>query len=381
MNIERTADAASPGDTGLPELDDRRIEEIESALFAEIAHDRRARRVRRGRMWLGGTAAAAIVVVAAFTVPAVIRGMGTATGGAALAPQFESGVGGAQPDTPVQPNDSSGSGTDTGGGSGNGSAAGDGSSREVVATATARVEASDVAAAIARISAAAVERKGYVESMSIGSGGATDGTGTVNTDIAPTAPDAGTTQKPLAAAGSGWITVRVPADQLTALIADLPAIGAVQASAIDRADVSDQAIDLRARVAALQASVQRLTELMAKAGSVSDLLAAESALSDRQAALESAQQELKALEDRVAMSSLSVTVSPTATVTTANPAGFGDGLAAGWSGFVATLNGIVVGIGFLLPWLGVAALAGLVVWGVVALLRAARRRSRPAERP
>ncbi|MBN9185230.1 MAG: hypothetical protein J0I97_07150, partial [Microbacterium sp.] len=74
MNAEgmnRDGTTASPGAHGaLPPLDDRRVEEIERALFAEIDRDRRARRVRRGRIWLGGTAAAAVVVVGALVVPA-----------------------------------------------------------------------------------------------------------------------------------------------------------------------------------------------------------------------------------------------------------------------------------------------------------------------
>ncbi len=64
---------------------------------------------------------------------------------------------------------------------------------------------------------------------------------------------------------------------------------------------------------------------------------------------------------------------PDVETVTADPAGFGDGLAAGWNGLVATLNGIVIAIGFLLPWLAVAAVAALIVWGVVRLVRGRRR--------
>jgi len=56
----------------------------------------------------------------------------------------------------------------------------------------------------------------------------------------------------------------------------------------------------------------------------------------------------------------------------ANPAGFWDGLVAGWNGLVATLNGIVVALGFLLPWIAVLAVAGGLVWGIIALVRRGR---------
>jgi len=72
-------------------------------------------------------------------------------------------------------------------------------------------------------------------------------------------------------------------------------------------------------------------------------------------------------------------VAPHPTIVRANPAGFGDGLAAGWSGFVATVNGLVVAIGFVLPWLAVVVLLAAITWAVVLLARAIRsRRNRAA---
>lgn len=119
--------------------------------------------------------------------------------------------------------------------------------------------------------------------------------------------------------------------------------------------------------------MDRLTALMAQAQNVSDLIAAESALSERQALLESYQQQLAMLEDQVELSSLTVSLAPAVEKVEADPAGFADGLLAGWNGLVATLNGIVIALGFLLPWLLVAAIAALVVWGVVRLVRRRRR--------
>ncbi|WP_135805156.1 DUF4349 domain-containing protein, partial [Salmonella enterica] len=58
----------------------------------------------------------------------------------------------------------------------------------------------------------------------------------------------------------------------------------------------------------------------------------------------------------------------------ADPAGFGDGLRAGWNGLVVSLNALVVAFGFLLPWLAVAAVVVLIVW----LVRRGRRRRKAA---
>ena len=81
------------------------------------------------------------------------------------------------------------------------------------------------------------------------------------------------------------------------------------------------------------------------------------------------------------MSTLSVTLVPDTEPVEADPAGFTDGLAAGWNGLVATLNGIVIALGFLLPWLAVAAVVALIVWGVVRLVRGRRRRRADAAPP
>jgi hypothetical protein len=169
-----------------------------------------------------------------------------------------------------------------------------------------------------------------------------------------------------------WITVRVPSDELAGLIDELSDVGQVTASSIDRQDVTEQTVDLEARIEAAQASVDRLLELLSAATATADLIAAEAALAERQATLESYQQQLESLEGMVQMSALTVTLTPRVETVEANPAGFGDGIAAGWNGLVATLNGIVVALGFLIPWIAVIGVLALLVWGIVRLVRASR---------
>lgn len=368
--------AHTPLDDALPELSDQRIDELEDALFAGIAHDRDTalaqqqdsvrRRTRRHRAIWWTTAAAATVVVAAVAVGPLLgtlglTGSGTNSGAPALplAPdKGEDSAGGGQsiPEAGKP-------GTDTGG---RDVIAGD---RDIIASAQATVRVDDVPAAAQRIGDAATRRGGYVESMSVGDDG-----------VAASGAEGGIVDDtlPYPRASGAWITIRVPADQLTDAIAELSAIGTVESSSINRQDVTSQAVDLRARVDALEASVTRLTELMAKTGSVADLIAAESALAQRQGELESYQQQLKALEDQVALSSLTVSLVAHTEPVAARPAGFADGLLAGWNGLVATANGLVIAIGFLLPWLVVAAVVAVVVWLIV---RGRRRHRRTPEPP
>jgi hypothetical protein len=351
----------------LPELDDERIEEIEHALFARIARDRGSRRARRGRLWMGGAAAAAVVVVAALAAPVIVPMVTGSTGAAGSAVSEEAGS------APVLPDGVAG-GADTQLGDGARDTGADGgaaesqadsvSGRDILTTASATVVVADVGEAATRVGATAEQVGGYVESMSVGQSGQV-------TPADPMVVD-GSYPYPYPAPDGAWVTVRVPADSLDGVIAELRTLGEVTSSSISRQDVTQQTIDLQARIAATQASVDRLTELMSQAGDISDLIAAETALSERQALLESYQQQLETLDDQVAMSTLTVSLTPEAEPVEADPAGFTDGLAAGWNGLVATLNGIVIALGFLLPWILLIAAVGGVVWAIVRLFR--RRR-------
>lgn len=375
MNSQQQGSGPQGASASLPELGSQRIDEIENALFADIARERvmhKGRSARRGRLWLAGGAAAAVIVVAAVIAPSVGSLVSGGAGDESALSPAEQPAGIVEPGV-IQ--DSSGSREAAPrtleGGAADQAVGSDSATtgRDIITTASASVTVGDVEVAARSIGNSAVAHGGYVESMSVGTDGTVypidpmTGGGVYDTSVPyPYTPD------------GAWVTVRVPADQLAGLVEELSDVGDVTATSINRQDVTEQTVDLAARVDATQASVDRLTELMGQAQSVADLLTAESALSERQAMLESYQQQLEMLEGQVAMSTLSVTITPEVEPVTADPAGFGDGLAAGWNGLVATLNGIVVALGFLLPWLMVVAIAGLVVWAIVRLVRSRRQR-------
>lgn len=347
----------------LPELSDETIARIETSVFDAIAEERAPAppadirsRVRR-RRWLTGGGIAAAFVIGVLVTPPILGAVG---GGGSMT--AADGAGGSVAESSAVAPDRSaevapGSIADGSADSAAQTEAADGD-REIIATAHATLQVKSIPDAAAAIAALAEERGGYVETTEIGKAIAVDGT----SEPAPADP------------GYGWISVRVPSTDLAAVIAELEKSGDVLSSSISKQDVTSAAIDLRARVDATKASVQRLTELMAQTGSVSELIEAEVALTDRQAQLESYEQQLASIEDQVAMSTLQVELTRAAAPTTADPAGFGDGLLAGWNGLVVSLNALVIAVGFLLPWLAVAGIVVLVVW----LIRRTRRTRRIA---
>jgi Domain of unknown function (DUF4349) len=181
----------------------------------------------------------------------------------------------------------------------------------------------------------------------------------------------------LAASGDGQgaaadLVVRVPATALTGVLADLEDLGDVASVSVSRSDVTATAVDLDARISALQTSVARLQALMDGAATTEALLAAERALSERQAQLESLQSQRALLAGQVELSTLSVHLEPFGVAPAGGPGGFLEGLGTGWRSLGSALGAAVVVLGVLLPWVAAAA---LVTAAVLALVRLARRRA------
>lgn len=175
--------------------------------------------------------------------------------------------------------------------------------------------------------------------------------------------------------GSASMTLRIPADRVSATLDALGELGEVRDRHVETVDVTGTAQDLDARIAALRTSTDRLRELMADADRTSDLIEIEAELSTRQAELDSRISERNRLSDEVAMSTLHVEIVAESTpAAQAQPGGFLGGLSAGWSALVSTFNVVVLVLGAIIPWL---ALAGVVLLVVVAVRRQIAR-NRPA---
>ncbi|TDE99032.1 DUF4349 domain-containing protein [Occultella glacieicola] len=174
----------------------------------------------------------------------------------------------------------------------------------------------------------------------------------------------------------GWasLTIRVPADELNRLIEDLDDLGDVRDLNQTSQDVTQTAVDLDARILALQASTDRLLQIMADAEDSGDLIAAESALSDRQAELESLQAERAYLADQVSMSTLQLQLEAREEATI-EAGGFLGGIETGWRALVTFASGLLVFLGVIAPWLLVV---GVPVTAIVWLTRRRRRRTTAA---
>ena len=176
---------------------------------------------------------------------------------------------------------------------------------------------------------------------------------------------------------SGTVTVRVPSNELDKVVRDLAKFGEVTRSEVRSEDVTDQLVDVEARIATQRASVERLRVLFERAGSTSEVAQVEAELTKRQADLESMQRRSESLKGKVALATLTVRV---ATAPIAPPAeekvGFFGALAGGWNALVTVVGVILVGVGAMLPF--VVAL-GVPAAAVVYVLRRRKRVTRMNE--
>ena len=169
------------------------------------------------------------------------------------------------------------------------------------------------------------------------------------------------------AALSGYITVRVPADQLEAFNAEVAELGEVLREDASQDDVTQQYVDLNARLKNLQAREERLRELYEEATTVEDTLAVDRELSAVRGEIEAMQAQITYLENQTSMATVTVELTEPSPVV--RPAGenwgFVDALTASLRAFVGTVNGMIIVFGAVLPIILIALLVLLIVLAVV----------------
>lgn len=172
---------------------------------------------------------------------------------------------------------------------------------------------------------------------------------------------------------SATLVLRIPAEALDATLDALRELGEVESLQTSATDVTTAARDLEARISGLASTIARLTSFQGAASSVDDLLEIEKEITTRQTELEDLRAQQTALSERVAFSTITVTLRETA-ASVAAPDTFWGGLVLGWNALVAFFGAFFVVLGVALPWLLLAAIVALVV---ILLVRRARRRAAP----
>ena len=227
--------------------------------------------------------------------------------------------------------------------------------RKVIGTATADLESDDVKDSAARLTAAVEALGGYVSGSSLTE--LTDGR------------------------FRAVLTLKVPASEMDGLLAKLGDFGKVAATQTSTEDVTEAYYDAQARLTNALAQEAQLLDIMKTATTVQDTLLVRAELDKVQQSVEQLKGQIRLWDALVDMATLTATLEPTATLV-----GESQGLrvitgSELWkgiaNGFRASAAFVANAAGYLLIFLANVLLplvvVGLVVFGIVRLVRARRR--------
>jgi hypothetical protein len=176
---------------------------------------------------------------------------------------------------------------------------------------------------------------------------------------------------------TGTLVLRIPAAKFTPTLEQLKDLGDEEDRTITAQDVTDQVVDVQARLDNAEASVDRIRVLLAKATTIGEITSLESELSRRLSDLESLQARKRKLDGLTALSTITLQLlGPEAAVVKdkKDEIGIVAGFKSGMTAFLASLQVALTVLGWLVPWL---LLLGVPVYVVLWLYRRFRPR-RPA---
>jgi Domain of unknown function (DUF4349) len=173
---------------------------------------------------------------------------------------------------------------------------------------------------------------------------------------------------------SASLTLRVPTENHADVVSRLEDLGDVRNRFRTAEDVTEQVVDVEARIASQRRSIDRIRALLDQAADIDDVVRIESELASREAELDSLLRRQEELAKLTALATVTVTfLGPGSEAEPAN-VGFVSGLRGGWNALVEAVKVAMAIIGALLPFALVAAAVGVPTW--LAIRR--RRRVTPA---
>ena len=225
--------------------------------------------------------------------------------------------------------------------------------RKFIITENLDAEAEDLDAALAAVTEKLTALDGYIESQRVYNGSIHAGSRYRYADL----------------------TLRIPVERLEEFTAAVDSLSNVVSSSRNTEDVTLQYVDTESRVKALETERDRLLELMEQAETMSDLLEIESRLTEVRGELERYASQLKVLDNQIDYATVNLSLSE---VTEYTPVTEKTRLEKIRDGFVDSVKGvwnlILDFISFVLMNIPYILLFGLILWGIIALVKRRRRK-------
>jgi hypothetical protein len=136
--------------------------------------------------------------------------------------------------------------------------------------------------------------------------------------------------------------VRIPADRFDAFLADVEkGVVRFDSKSITATDVTEEFIDVSQRLRVKKATEERYVSLLAKAASVRDVLETEKYIAEVRAEIESLEGRLTYLQNRIGLSTLTITFYQLKPEMQGFASRFGLAFSEGWNNFLSFLVGAV----------------------------------------
>ncbi|MCK8817230.1 DUF4349 domain-containing protein [Natroniella sulfidigena] len=144
-------------------------------------------------------------------------------------------------------------------------------------------------------------------------------------------------------------TIRVPADNFSALISDLQKLGELKDKQISSQDVTDNYIDLEVRQKNLSAQEDRYRKLLNEAEVVKEILEIEKELNRVRTEIERIENQLERYDDQINLSTIRLRLTEPAPLF--NNYRLPETFQQAVQGFITSIHLIIIFIGRILPWL------------------------------
>lgn len=159
-------------------------------------------------------------------------------------------------------------------------------------------------------------------------------------------------------------TIRVPEARLNEFMAGLDGIATITNKTLGEQDVTLSYVDTESRIKALEIEMESLMELLEKAVNLESIIKLQDRLTEVRYELENYKAQLRTYDDKIAYSTVTLSVSEVKKVTEPTPVTVWERIS---SGFKNTMDDIIEGAEDLLVWV-VINIPYLVFWAVVIVL-------------
>lgn len=161
----------------------------------------------------------------------------------------------------------------------------------------------------------------------------------------------------------GTVTVRIPEDNFEEVIKEIEKVGDLKEENITLEDVTEQYIDLKARLENSERQEQRYLEILEMAVTVEDVLKVENQLGRIRGDIESMQGRLTYLDNRISLSTVQVQLSEPEVIV--HESGIGKAFNDAIDAFLSAVRYIIIFMGYFIPvavFLTVVALLGRIIY-------------------